>query len=79
MVDMPLNKETKPNKCFHARINSVWIFIRASHQSGFDTRPFLSWGFRGGGGGGGGAKIHALLNNVGHRITRCNVNYERLC
>ena len=40
------------------------LFNCASLQAGFDTRPFLSWEFRGGGGCQARTETRALLDNA---------------
>ena len=49
----------------------------ASHQAGLDTWSFYCGGWEWGGPTW--AETRSLLDNAGHRITRCNVNYASLC
>ena len=62
---IPYQKKKKKEKRDLSCSRFDWIFIRASHQAGFDTRSFLE-GIRGGG--------RVQTETWALQKTSCNVN-----
>ena len=72
-------RETTTGNDHMGRVRERWRrpdICLASHQARLNTRSFYSGGC--GEGDCTQAEIRVLLDNAGHRITRCNVNYANL-